>query len=47
MNGLVIVAIVLCIGWAAWWWLLRVHTQRTAELERQLDELEKRAVKDD
>lgn len=40
MNELVIVAVVLCLGWGVWGWLMWSNARRAADLERRVDELE-------
>lgn len=40
-GSLAIVGIVLIVGWAVWYWLLRGHQQGLAEMARQVEDLEK------
>lgn len=42
LGTLGIIGIVLCLGWAVWWWLLRDHAAGLAELQREAEELERR-----
>lgn len=41
-GTLTIVGVVLLVGWAAWWWLLRGHQQGVEDLMHRVDELEQR-----
>jgi hypothetical protein len=36
-----VVGVVLIVGWGVWYWLLRGHQQSTAEMLRQVEDLEK------
>ena len=41
MNPLVIVAVVLCLGWAGLWLMLGRQVRRQRELAKKIEELEK------
>jgi type VI protein secretion system component VasK len=41
-STLLVVAVVLCVTWGVWWWLMRGNLDRTAALTRRVEELEKR-----
>jgi len=44
---LILVTIILSVGWAVLWWLMRRNGDRLAALDKQIEALEKRHGRED